>query len=375
MLLCCCNGQKVFLFFFLLLLLCGHLTGQPQLVPVLRLCGAQMLLGLLLILGLLRPSAACAPETLWSATAPNMGSTYDATLSSDNSTIFILSLSSSPTANLLAVSAATGDIKWSFNPAQALPSGFSLSTNPTPGPSVLVLEGNALLVVLPMYVNRYTTYSNYTSLVLCLGASNGAIRWQRADLPQAAVQTSSVLFGLGGDPRGLPAVAANGDIAVDAGGYLSLLSAASGATLWSVPLSSTALKRGAGLDPTGSVLVTAVTNSSATSFVAYSTAAGGAILWSYARANKWSGNLVARLTASALYAVLGDTGSNSAQVLGLATSTGALVLNAEASSSEYLNSVELLVVPGGRLLVRRFSSSLGTSLASLSASSGVEAWV
>ena len=84
---------------------------------------------------------------------------------------------------------------------------------------------------------------------------------------------------------------------------------------------------------------------------------------------------MARLTATALYAILGDTGSNSAQVLGLATSTGALVLNAEASSSEYINSVELLAAPGGRLLVRRFSSALGTSLASLSAASGAEQWV
>ena len=42
-----------------------------------------MLLGLLLIYGLLRASAACAPGTLWSTLSPGMGSTYDATLSAD----------------------------------------------------------------------------------------------------------------------------------------------------------------------------------------------------------------------------------------------------------------------------------------------------
>ena len=113
-----------------------------------------------------------------------------------------------------------------------------------------VLDASVILVALPIYVNRYSPpSSNYSSLVLCLGAFNGAIRWQRPDLPQAFVQASSVLFGLAGDPRGLPAIAANGDIAVDAGGYLSFLNAATGATLYSVPLSSTAVKRGLAWTP------------------------------------------------------------------------------------------------------------------------------
>ena len=309
----------------------------------LLICGMQVLGG---------GAADCVPAETWRAESSLYGLKSTAAQLPDGT--IILASHSNGGIIVAALDAASGDALWTFAPSLEPWGPYSSAT-----PLLTVVDKGTVVVAFLITTNPYPNPTLYSFFAACFNTANGAVRWRRQDFPTTESYRPPA-FDLGA--VALPALTAAGNFCADMLGNVTVLSVATGETMFSIAYATDTDSRRAGLDASRSQLITMANNKTAVSFAAFDAASGNAT-WAVTSARILSSSrFAAALSATTLFTVLGDPLLNSASIVGLRLSDGASVLEWETSSSEYLSTVDMRAMPGGGGLIFRRDSLLGTSL-------------
>ena len=291
-------------------------------------------------------------------------------LSPDASTIYVTEMfyagtvqCSVCTPRILALDAATGAQLWAWLPTfNAQNFGSSM---------ILSADGETMFVVLE-------AAGGYTYLIAAVSTASGAVLWQ------VTLHEVPEMYSGYGHPFNLtlPSLSASGDLClVPTGNTISCLNAATGVPDFTISVPSTN-GFSAGFDATRSYIITSFEASGSSNFAAYETVAGG-LLWNVSTPEGTALSNAAAIDASAtaLFAVVANTATNSASLycISLQSGTQPAGFPVALPNANFVNTLTLQFTPDGSLLLTRDSNpSLEadlTSLALLDASTGEERWV